>query len=403
MRILQINTSVNSGSTGRIAEDIGRILIKRGHQSHMAYGNIVNNSSSATIKIGTSKDFILHALKSRLIDRHGFGSEKATMAFIRKIDMMNPDLVHLHNIHGYYLHSRILFEYLKRKQKPVVWTFHDCWPFTGHCSHFDYVNCYKWKTECHHCPNTHKYPKSWLIDNSRRNFRQKKALYTGLENVILVSPSEWLAGFLRMSFLSGYEVQVIRNGIDLEKFRPIKDEGIIKKHNLGKKYILGVASKWSDKKGLDDFIRLRNILYRQFDIVLIGLSQKQLKTLPEGMLGISRTEKTDELAALYSGATAFVNPTYVDNLPTVNIEALACGTPVITYDTGGSAETIDADTGLAVRKGDITALRNAISELHVKEREIVSSKCRNRAERLFNAKQMSEEYITLYEKLSMEK
>lgn len=398
MKILQINTSVNTGSTGRIAEDIGRMLIKKGHKSYIAYGNINNNSKSDTVKIGNRIDFLFHVLKSRLFDRHGFGSANATRSLIIQIDRIDPDLIHLHNIHGYYLNSRILFEYLKKKPRPVVWTFHDCWPFTGHCSHFDFVNCYKWQAECHHCPNVHKYPKSLIVDNSRNNFRQKKELYTGLENVTLVSPSEWLAGFLRESFLSDYEIGVIHNGIDLEKFKPAYDKIIMSKYNLKEKYILGVASNWTEKKGISDFIKLRGILDWHIDILLIGLKPEQISSLPEGVKGISRTENTDEIAMLYSGAEAFVNPTYVDNFPTVNIEALACGTPVITYNTGGSSETIDDDTGIVVGKGNVKGLQSAVSELMLKDRQSLADKCRNRAEVFCNSKNMCEKYITLYEK-----
>jgi glycosyltransferase involved in cell wall biosynthesis len=398
MRVLQINTSINSGSTGRIAEEIGRMLIEKGHQSYMAYGNIVNNSISEAVKIGNRMDFIFHVLKSRLFDRHGFGSVNATRSFINQIEQINPDLIHLHNIHGYYLNSSILFEYLKKEQKPVVWTFHDCWPFTGHCSHFDFVNCYKWQAECFACPNTHKYPKSLLIDNSRSNFRQKKVLYNGLSTIKLVSPSEWLAGFLRRSFLSGYETKVINNGIDLDKFKPVHDKGLRKKYDLDKKYIIGVASNWTAKKGLFDFIQLRSLLDMQIDILLVGLKRNQIKSLPEGIKGIFRTERIEEIAALYSGAEVFVNPTYVDNFPSVNIEALACGTPVITYETGGSPETIDSETGKVVRKGDVAGLKSAISELLLKDRQALSGKCRRRAEMLYDSKHMSNEYIALYEK-----
>jgi putative colanic acid biosynthesis glycosyltransferase len=398
MKVLQINISVNSGSHGRIAEETGRMLIEKGHESYMAYGNGINNSTSEAVKIGNRMDFIFHVLKSRLFDRHGFGSVNATLSLVNQIDQIDPDLIHLHNIHGYYLNSSILFEYLKKRQKPVVWTFHDCWPFTGHCSHFDFVNCYKWQTECYECPNIHKYPKSWLIDNSRRNFRRKKELYNGLENIILVSPSEWLAGFLRKSFLSGYEIKVINNGVDLEKFKPVNDKGLRKKYNLNKKYILGVASTWTSKKGLIDFFKLRGILDIQIDIFLVGLKRNQIKSLPEGIKGIFRTERIDEIAALYSGAEVFVNPTYVDNFPSVNIEALACGTPVITYDTGGSPETIDNETGMVVRKGDVAGLKSAISELLLRDRQTISDKCRSRAVIFFDSKHMSNGYLALYEK-----
>lgn len=396
MRILQVNSSVNSGSTGRIAEDLSKVLILNENKSCIAYGRKGRESESQIIKIGSKWDIYLHILKTRLFDRHGFGSANATRSFIKEVDKFAPDLIHLHNLHGYYLNVDVFFEYLICRNQPVVWTFHDCWPFTGHCSHFQFVNCYKWQSACHNCPNTRRYPNSWLIDNSNNNFQRKKRLFTGLKKIVLVSPSEWLAGHLRNSFLRNYEIKVINNGIDLDKFNHDFREDIRIKYNLSKKYILGVASIWTERKGLGDFINLRDILDTDIEIVLIGLTQRQIKSLPFGIKGISRTESVIDLASVYSGAEVFVNPTYVDNFPTVNIESLACGTPVITYFTGGSSEIIDNETGRTVQKGDIIGLKSSILELLQHDRKKMSEQCRNRAEKLYDSKKMSYEYLSLY-------
>lgn len=397
MKVLQISTSYNSGSVGRIVSEIGDLLIDYGHESIVAYSRTFGKSNSRAIKIGNKKDFLLHVIKTRLCDSHGFSSTRATQTFINRIEEIGPDLIHLHNIHGYYLHIGILFGYLKQSRRPVIWTFHDCWPFTGHCSHFQYVNCNKWQNECYDCPNIHGYPKSWFIDNSQNNYWQKKELFTDLERVVLVSPSEWLARHLRNSFLSGYRTIVINNGVDLKKFRPELNEGICKKYNLNKKYILGVASVWTERKGLGDFMKLREIINPEIEIVLVGLSKRQLKSLPLGVKAILRTENIDELAFLYSGAEVFVNPTYVDNFPSVNIEALACGTPVITYNTGGSAESLDEQTGIVVEKGDCRGLANAINMmLHIGKIKY-SIECRKRAERLYDQGKRYAEYISLYQ------
>lgn len=399
MKVLQINTSINSSAPGRIASEIGDFLINMGHESFVGYGRICRKNESSPIKIGNKKDLLFHLITSRLLDIHGFSSKKATEAFVDNVKEINPDIIHLHNLHGYYIHIGVLFKYLKKAGKPVVWTFHDCWPFTGHCCYFDRVNCFKWQTECFDCPNTYGYPRSWVVDYSRENYRQKKVLFTGLENLVIVSPSEWLAGHLRNSFLSGYEIRVINNGIDLDKFRPVDSEAIRAMYNLNKKYILGVASIWTERKGLEDFKRLRKILDPEIEIVLVGLTRSQIKSLHVGMKGISRTESIDKLAALYSGAKAFINPTYIDNFPSVNIEALASGTPVITYNTGGSTEAIDIKTGRGVEKGNIRELHSSIMAVINTNDLYNTAQCCERAVRKFSAQERFGEYLNLYQEL----
>lgn len=399
MKVLQINTTVNSGSHGRIAEEIGISLIAEGHNSYIAAAYTGRPSRSRVIKIGHDLDRKLHGLKTRLFDRHGFGSKTSTRKLVRQVKNIDPDIIHLHNIHGYYLHIEVLFDYLKSAKKPVVWTFHDCWPFTGHCSHFDAVNCYKWKTECYSCPNKSGYPRSVLFDNSRVNYRDKKQLFTGVSDMVLVSPSQWLAGHLNESFLKDYEIKVINNGIDTENFKPVRSDTLIEKYRINGKYILGVASTWTKRKGLDDFIRLRAMLEPEIGIVLVGLNRNQAGKLPDGIISITRTENISELAALYSGAEVFVNPTYVDNFPTTNIEALACGTPVVTYNTGGSPEAIDENIGTVVEKGDTEGLGKAVETILKNGKEHYSSACRDRAVKLYNKNDRYGEYISLYQSM----
>ena len=403
MKILQINTSVNSGSTGRIAEDIGRMLIEKGHESYIAFGRNRRPSSSELIRIGTDWDVRRHVLKSRLLDLHGFGSAGATIRFITRIQEIKPDLIHLHNIHGYYINVAVLFDFLKSSQIPVVWTFHDCWPFTGHCSYFDYVQCAKWQQKCFSCANRSGYPKSWFIDNSTDNYLKKQRLFSQLPCVTLVTPSHWLDDHVGNSFLAGYPRKVIHNGVNLEIFKPSENSAVTSVKNrlkiTGKKTILGVASTWNMRKGLNDFLQLRGLLPDDCTIILVGLAAKLIGDLPEGIIGISRTEDTAELAALYSTADVYVNPTWVDNFPTTNIEALACGTPVITYDTGGSPESIDAGTGRVVPKGDVDSLRAAIKEVIIHGKDSYRSLCRDRAVQLFNSRDRYCEYLHLYETL----
>lgn len=399
MKILQINSDINSGSSGRIAEDIGNLLINAGHESYVAYGRNQNESSSYLMKIGGRTDTLIHLMKTRLFDRHGFGSVRATKTFINELEKIDIDVIHLHNIHGYYLNIEGLFTYIRKHKVPTVWTFHDCWPFTGHCSFFDAVNCSKWQSGCYSCPNLHGYPVSWFIDSSKRNYRQKKEILSGLDQILLVAPSHWMADHLRGSFLSSYKLQVINNGIDLKRFRNIDDGSVRKKYKVPDKYILGIANRWDKRKGLDDFFTIRQMLNPKIEIVLVGLSENQLRLMPRGMTGIPHTENVNDLAVLYSGAEVFVNPTYIDNFPSTNIEAMACGTPVITYKTGGSTESVNYSTGIAVEKGNTEDLIVAIIEIMRKGKLFYSKACRKNAEANYDKENKLGEYISVYEDL----
>ena len=400
--LLQINITVNTGSTGRIAEEIGQRAMAAGYDSYIAYGRTARESKSKLIKIGTPWDMRWHGLMSLLFDAHGFASKHATRKLIQQIEEIKPNIVLLQNVHGYYLNIRVLLDYLKKKNIPVFWTLHDCWPFTGHCSFFDAVNCEKWKTHCGHCPNQKGYPKSLLIDNSKRNFDKKKVLLTSLPNVTFIPVCKWMGGVVEHSFMKGYPQQVIYNGTNTEVFTPQGSdvtEAMRKKYNIDGEYIvLGVASTWDKRKGLLDFEWLNDQLSKNYQIVLVGLSPKQIELLPKGIIGIRRTESVQELAALYSLANVFANPTYVDNFPTTNIEALACGTPVITYNTGGSPEAIDDKTGIVVPKGDKDALKNAIVEVVTNKEKYTSEVCRQRAVDHFDKDDRFGDYIELFNK-----
>jgi len=397
MKILQINTTANTGSTGRIAEDLGRCIIEQDGQSYIAYGRTKQKSASSLIKIGNNSDIQFHGLHSLLFDMHGFGSASATKKFVQHLEENTPDIIHLHNLHGYYLNIRVLFNYLERLNIPVVWTLHDCWPFTGHCSYFDFVGCDRWITGCYACPNRKGYPKSLFIDRSVSNYQKKKELFCNLKRMAIVTPSNWLACHVRTSFLGAYPVQVIHNGVDLERFKPVESSAIRKKYGVdGCAVVLGVASIWDKRKGFDDFLQLRALLDGKTRIVLLGLNQEQIERLPEGIIGIRRTENIEELVALYSVADVFVNPTWVDNFPTTNIEALACGTPVVTYNTGGSPEAVSDATGIVVRKGDVSELFDAVRIVIKKGKNAYKADCINRAVTMFDSKKRYQDYLDLY-------
>ncbi len=362
MRVLQINSVCGVGSTGRIATDLYKVLEEQGHECLIAYGRGTAPEGINSYKIGTNLDNYLHVARTRLLDQHGYGSKKPTIELVKKIKEYNPDAIHLHNIHGYYLNIEVLFNYLAQSNKPVVWTLHDCWAFTGHCAHFDYIGCDKWKHECRNCPQKKTYPNSYVLDNSYQNFNQKKELFTRLNNLTIITPSQWLANLVKQSFLNKYPVQVINNGIDLNVFKPTQSDFRKKYHLEEKKIILGVANVWDQRKGFNTFIELSSKLNDNYQIVLVGVTEKQKNNLPSNIIGITRTNNVEELVEIYTAADLFVNPTLEDNFPTVNLEALACGTPVITYNTGGSIESVSSNTGVIVEKGNMDSLIKSIKK-----------------------------------------
>ena len=353
MKILMINVVCGIRSTGRICTDLADALTEQGHEVKIAYGreNVPEKYQKYAVRIGTDLDVKLHGIKARLFDKAGFGSTNATKKFIEWVKVYDPDVIHLHNVHGYYINIEILFNYLKTCSKKIIWTLHDCWAFTGHTAYCDAINCTKWKSGCGKCPSLKEYPMSYS-DNSASNWIKKKELMTGIPNMTIITPSHWLAGLVKESFLSEYSVKVIHNGIDTNVFKPTEND-FKKFYGIQDKFmILGAATAWSDMKGLSDFKKLSAILDDKFKIVLVGLTEKQLMELPDSVLGIKATSSTEELAKIYSAADLFLNLSYCENYPTVNLESICCGTPVLTYDTGGSKETLLDSKSMIVERGN---------------------------------------------------
>lgn len=389
--LLQINVTANWGSTGKIAEQIGICATEHGWESYIAYGRWFNPSQSHLIKVGSKLDLYLHYATQRICDNEGLNSHWATTCLIHRIKSIKPDVVQLHNIHDHFLNYRLLFEYLNKTDIKVVWTFHDCWAFTGHCFHFVMKNCERWKTGCHDCPLKDEYPKTWT-DRSKKNYYLKKHLFGECKNLTIVSCSEWMGNFVKSSFLKEKEMTIIKNGVDLTTFKP----NCTKVSNTNRRFrILAVSSVWSPDKGELDVYRLRTLLaLNDYEITMVGLSADQLKSLPVGIIGIQRTQNVRELAQLYSISDVLINPTYADTFPTVNLESLACGTPVITYKTGGSPEAIDERTGIVVEQGDVNGLAESIMKL--KASPLSAEDCRKRAEEYFDKNKCFEKYIDLY-------
>lgn len=340
MKIVQINT-VPNGSTGSIMMSIHKSLQKDGVESYVVWGRGRKSKDKYEIYLNDKIGVYLHVLYSRITGKSGFASKRSTKKLIKKLDLIKPDIIHLHNIHGYYINIEMLFNYIKSNNIKTVWTLHDCWAFTGHCSHFQYAKCEKWKKQCMKCPQKNSYPRT-IFDNSKWCYLRKKNIFTSVKDLTIISPSVWLANLIKKSFLKDYNIQVINNGINTKIFK-ILDKGKLsfrKKYNLeNKTIILGVASPWTEEKGIKDFIELSKKMDEKYKIVLVGLNNKQLKDIPSNILGLIRTNNVEELVDIYNSADVFVNPTYADNYPTTNLEAIVCGTPVITYDTGGSHES----------------------------------------------------------------
>ena len=394
MKIVQINATCGVGSTGKICTSISSILTNNNIENYILYSS-GKSDYPLGIRYMTDREIKMGALEARILGNFGFNSLTATKRMVRKVRDLNPDIVHLHNIHSHNCNLSILFEYLRENKKKVIWTFHDCWAFTGSCTYFSYVGCDKWKTQCNNCPKAHEF--SWLFDTSSRLYNRKKSLYNDFDMTI-VTPSKWLADLVKDSFLRCCPVKVINNGIDINIFRP-RTSSFRRLHHINDSnyVVLGVGFEWGKRKGLDIFIDLVNHLPDEYRIVLVGTNDEIDKQIPSNIISIHRTNNQVELAEIYSAADVFVNPTREDNYPTVNMEALACGTPVITFNTGGSPEMLDDTCGIVVEREDIDGLVGAIQL--VAENKIFSIEACLKKAVEFNQDICFKKYLDLYRRI----
>ncbi|NLV58925.1 MAG: glycosyltransferase [Clostridiales bacterium] len=421
MRVAHINVTATL-STGRIAVDISRVLEERGHKALVAFGRGTAPAQVPYLRVGSAPEMALHLAWARLTDRSGFAGRTATRAMVKKLDRYRPDIVHLHNLHGYYLHLPTLFQWLAKTGVPVVWTLHDCWAFTGHCAYYTMANgdasrreghthrqrttrgCDRYKKGCGHCPLRRAYPASLLVDQSARNWREKKALVHGLRSLWLVTPSRWLAGEVKQSFLSYYPVRVIPNGVDLTAFRPCEDAEYLSdvwhKYHLdeleNRKILLGVASVWEERKGLADFFELASLLGDEYRIVLVGLSPLQREMLPMNVIGLSRTENLRELCALYTAADLYLSLSHEETMGMTLIEAMACGTQVLCYDATAMPESVTPAVGAVVPLGNLQAVAAQVNVLCQAPKD--PKACRKHA-RLYDKALRFGEYVDLYEEI----
>lgn len=423
MRIAQINV-VSSLSTGRIAVQLCRVSTGAGHKALLCHSRDHAPGDIFSFRIGGKLDTYAHAALSRLTDREGFFSRRATKKLVRQLQLYQPDLIHLHNLHGHYLHLPTLFAYLKKANLPVVWTLHDCWAYTGHCAYYTTavdapligpvkrrraeqhtVGCDRWQNGCGQCVLSRAYPSSWFADQSARNWKEKRELFCHLPYLVLTTPSEWLRDEVKQSFLKDYPVYVLPNGIDLEAFKPCQSDEFmydaVRSYGLdrteGKKLVLSVAAVWDERKGLEDLIELAEKLGPDYCVAAVGLDQQQMEALPKGsIIGVKRTGNLNDLCALYTAADVYVSASREETMGMTLVEALACGTQVICYDATAMPEIVTPEVGETVPLGDIDTLAQTVRRLCDQPKD--AQACRARAAE-YDAQDRFRAYLELYENM----
>lgn len=399
MVIVQINQTYKIGSTGKIMYDLNQVIQSSGHESFMVAG-YSNDHSPQNLYCANKNSAFFPIRKDQVIFRlsgvNGYRYKKRTQKIIEWIDSKHPDIIHLHNIHGDWIHLQTLFDYIKRKEIRVVWTLHDCWALTGRCSHFELCGCDKWKTNCFDCNNNRVYPITYFFDRSSKMHRDKKKWFTGIKNMTVVTPSIWLASFVKQSFLREYPIKVIPSGINTEIFKPQKKQSKYYVDIKAKYIILGVANTWSKSKGIDDFIALDKVIdHDKYQIVMVGLNSRQLKSLPHTIYGLSKTNSQLELAELYSGASCYLNCSILETQGLTTIEAMACGTPVIVYNKSAVPESVKNDCGIIIDTQSIDIVYDAIKKI-CNNTENYKAKCCEYAKNNYDGKRRFMDYIGIY-------
>ena len=394
MKVVQINSCANWGSTGTIAENINRVAASHGWDTFFAYGWSMNPCQSNLIRVGNRFTRTNAIIQARLFDNSGLVCKKQTAELIEQLRKIKPNVIHLHNIHAYYLNYPLLFDYLNTAKIPLVWTLHDCWSFTGHCAHFITSRCEKWKQGCNNCPSKKLYPASWLMNRSEKNYSLKKSIFSRCENLHIITVSKWMENMARESFLNKYDIRTIYNGIDTSKFI-IRDA-----HPRKRIRLLAVASIWTNHKGLKDYYELRKLLpVEKYEMILVGMSEKQIKELPDGIIGKLRTNSVDELIDYYNNSDIVLSLSYGESMGLTPVEGMACGTPAIVYNNTAQPELISPDTGIAVTTGNIGEVKLAIEAIANRGKSSFLKACRERAVSNFNKTERCQDYFSIYESL----
>jgi glycosyltransferase involved in cell wall biosynthesis len=402
MKVLQINQVVTVTSTGRIVENFGNFLMSKGHESYIAYsGRPKSTSKSKLYQISNTLDTNLHALGTRLFDTHGLHSKLVTKKFIAWIKQIKPDVIHLHNIHGYYLNYPIFFDFLSSYNKPVFWTFHDFWPITGHCSYFSDVDCNKWITGCFSCPKLNYYPSSYYYDNSKKNYQIKNEYFNKIKNLHLITISNWSESLVKESFLKNFKISTISNAIDSKTFNILNSEEqfLREKHKFeSKKILIALATTWGKRNGYYDYIELSKKIDDDYQIVLVGLSGKLAQNLPPNITAVPRTNSFEELVSLYNISEISMNLSYQETFGLTTVEGMMCGLPAVVYNATASPELVNEEVGIVVEPGDIDGVVNAILNIQNNGgKESYSNKCRNYATEKFDATIVHEKILDLYQ------
>ena len=395
-RLLIINVALNWGSTGKIVEGVGKLALSNGWEVYVAHGARYQNASELkSIQVSSKFEEMLHYVESTLFDAQGLGSRCATKRFLKKLDDIRPDLVHIHNIHGCFINYPLLFEHFREHHIPVVWTLHDCWSMTGHCVYFERSECNKWKTECCECSQKKDFPTSLFIDRSRCNYKLKKNLFTSMEDMQITTVSSWLKGVVEESYLGKFPITVVPNGIKTASFKPTECN-IRKRYNLvSKKILLGVATGFEERKGIKDYVQLASKLPSDYKLVLVGVSKYDKQLLPKSVISIDRANGTGELAGFYSSADALLSLSYEETFGLTIIEAMACGTPAVVYDNTAQPELITPETGKVVPTGDVDAVLSAIEEVCSKPKKTYSEACRKHSLE-YDEKVSYQKYLDIY-------
>lgn len=398
-KLLQINSVVNTGSTGRIAEQLGVLAISQGWESYIAYGREARGSQSRLIKIGSKWDVNFHAIGSILTDRHGLFSRYATKRFLQQVDIIQPDVVHLHNLHGYYINVPMLLRYLKQKNIPTVITMHDFWLMTGHCAYIN-QSCDRWKTGCGNCPRLNQYPAA-KFDNTKANWKWKASLFVDMPNVTLVPVSYWLGRYVDESLLKNAKQNVIYNGIDTNVFKPFDGGASVGGVDWSKFTIMAIATRWTEANGYQDVMKLSSILPDNCQIVMVGLDEQQMSNLPKNIIGFRKTESFTQLQELYTKSDLIFNPNREVTFGLVTAEAMACGTPAIVLRDTAGEELVDEQTGYVI--DSVEEVPELISTINQVDKNYMSKACRDRVRELFNAEKQFQKYFDLYNRLICEK
>ncbi len=397
MKILQINSVCGSGSTGRLVAQTAQLVRENGGESYVAYGGgSCKEPNSYCINSGFQQKISI--LQTRFLGKHGFYNKKSTKKLVKWIQSVDPDIIHLHNLHGHYINVKILFDYLKKAKKPVVWSLYDCWSFTGHCAHFDFAGCDKWQTGCQNCVQKKNYPTSLIFDRSKQGYKSKKQAFTSVGDMTIVVPSKWLEGKVQKSYLGESHTKLIPSGIDLASFKPTQSD-LRERYNLtDKKIVLAVASQWVKNKGIEYANKLADILSDDYQLVLIGSKMEEYPNYSKKVLHIPKTSNIDELAKWYTTADVLVITTLQETQGLTSVEAFACGTPVVAFNSGGAPEALDDKCGIVVEKCDVVAMKQAIEHIVTNPQDFTEQSCILRSKQ-YDKNQKLMMYMDLYNEI----